>query len=235
MPHRRRCHPAWRFAPGTRSFRRAAPAANNARRRHWRRRSLVSGEGVPPKAGTCKMAVASAANKIRPSLVHVPPRPGPGVSQMAVAVSAVRSMRRSLPSAKNAMDLLSGDQNGEYAPSVPNSGRTTRAVQRAHPQGASPAQGGDKSRGLSVRRQCDPSRTRADGESSVAGRHDVESQRVASWTTGRRNCETAQPPSAPITTAAAIATSTIRQRGRDDITAGCSNAHASARFSSSAV
>jgi hypothetical protein len=40
----------------------------------------------------------------------------------------------SLLSAKNPMDRLSGDQNGDDAPSVPVNGRAKRRIQRSQPQ-----------------------------------------------------------------------------------------------------
>src|SRR5579862_7319711 len=85
--------------------------------------NLVSASGIPPESGICQRALASVANKMRPSFVQAPPLPL-GARQSVVGVRAARSMRRNLPSEKNAMDLLSGDQNGEYAPSVPIRGRS---------------------------------------------------------------------------------------------------------------
>ena len=131
------------------------------------------------------------------------------------------------------MDLLSGDQKGEYAPSVPSSGRTTvPSMVRTHKPLRSPS--------VATNAAVFPSgesamtaRAGADGESPIARRSQVETKR-AFFSVGERKCEKAQPPIAPSRRAAAMA---IHQtpRDRDDTASRCSKAHWSARFTSSAV
>src|SRR5262245_43223452 len=58
----------------------------------------------------------AGAKRIVPSRFHVPPRFGASDSTRTDPLS--RSIRFSLPSAKNPRDRLSGDQNGNEAPSV---------------------------------------------------------------------------------------------------------------------
>src|SRR5687768_9302718 len=59
-----------------------------------------------------------------PSLLHAPPAPtGARASTWSEPPSTPMRLMRSLE--KNPMDSLSGDQNGNDAPSVPASGRAT--------------------------------------------------------------------------------------------------------------
>jgi hypothetical protein len=60
------------------------------------------------------------------------------------------SIRLSLPSAKNASDWLSGDQNGKEAPSVPVKG-CGHDVKGSHPQPPVPVSGGGKHDTTAVR------------------------------------------------------------------------------------
>src|SRR5713101_7925891 len=85
---------------------------------------VVKGEGVPPETETRRKLKPSAPKMIWPSLVHAPPQPR-FASQITRGVPPARSTRCSLPGEKNAMDLLSGDQNGYAAPSVPGINRAT--------------------------------------------------------------------------------------------------------------
>src|SRR5687768_9706524 len=58
-------------------------------------------------------------NRMTPSALHVPPLAG--ASHKSIGAPPAKSSRFSFPSAKNAMDRLSGDQKGSAAPSVPGS------------------------------------------------------------------------------------------------------------------
>src|SRR5438132_10800674 len=60
-------------------------------------------------------------NKITPSRLHAPPR-APTTSQSVCGGPPLASIFISLSCAKYAIDLLSGDQNGNDASSVPGSG-----------------------------------------------------------------------------------------------------------------
>src|SRR5215471_7430221 len=88
---------------------------------------LVSGVAPPPEAETRCNPVA-LPNRITPSRFHVPV----GDTRLTVASPNVRgappaiSIRFSFESAKNTIDLLSGDQVGKFPPSVPGSGRAAR-------------------------------------------------------------------------------------------------------------
>ena len=57
--------------------------------------------------------------RMSPCAFHVPPR-GSGTSAIACGSPPDRLTFLSLPSAKNAIHWLSGDQNGWEAPSVPD-------------------------------------------------------------------------------------------------------------------
>src|SRR5215471_19717266 len=94
------CGSSWASSPGTR------PTA-------------VSCEGAPPVAGTWKMPASRITNKMRPSLDHDPPQYTPETSQIFDIVSRDRSTLCKTPPAPKAIDLLSGDQNGRLAPSLP--------------------------------------------------------------------------------------------------------------------
>src|SRR5262249_8225533 len=93
-------------------------------------------EGAPPVAGTWKMPAPRITNKMRPSLDHDPPQYTPETSQIFDIVSRDRSTLCKTPPAPKAIDLLSGDQNGRLAPSLPrirrafgaSSGRTHKPV-----------------------------------------------------------------------------------------------------------
>src|SRR4029453_378511 len=63
----------------------------------------------------------SGAKAMSPDRDQLPPREF-GASQIVVTGPPDASMRRSFDSEKKAIDLPSGDQNGERAPSVPASG-----------------------------------------------------------------------------------------------------------------
>src|SRR5712691_13454804 len=89
--------------------------------------SFVTAVGWPPEEETrARAPVASGANTITPSRFHVPPSPA-GASQSVCDGPPDTSILLSLPCAKKAMDLLSGDQNGRTAPSVPVKGRASGA------------------------------------------------------------------------------------------------------------
>jgi hypothetical protein len=66
---------------------------------------------MPPRADP-------GANRITPSRLQVPPLPD-GASASTVAGPPAIWTVFSLPSAKNPIDRLSGDQNGKMPPSVP--------------------------------------------------------------------------------------------------------------------
>src|SRR6266849_10004505 len=81
--------------------------------------SFVNSAGVPPEDETRDNAPkASRANMIVPSGFHAPPRPL-GASHSTWTCPPDTSTFLSLPSAKNPIDLPSGDQNGKDAPCVP--------------------------------------------------------------------------------------------------------------------
>ena len=80
--------------------------------------SAVIGSGLPPPAEMrCSGLWVSGANRMTSSRFQVPPRPSLA-SQMVMAAPPLRSIFFSLPSAKNPIWRLSGDQNGNAAPSV---------------------------------------------------------------------------------------------------------------------
>src|SRR5215467_12333107 len=91
------------------------------------RSTVVIADGAPPAAGTWKIPTSRITNSMRPSLDHDPPQYTPGTSQTLDTVSCDKSTRCNAPPAPNAIDLLSGDQNGRVAlaPSVP---RISRAL-----------------------------------------------------------------------------------------------------------
>src|SRR2546427_9581794 len=66
------------------------------------------------------------ANRIVPSLPHVPKAEMAGTSHKGTADPPGRSIRFSLPPAKNASDRPSGDQKTDTAPSVPGTTRASR-------------------------------------------------------------------------------------------------------------
>ena len=83
--------------------------------------NFVMGEGGPPAAETWKIPPAPVGSKtITPAWLHDPPR-GLSASHSVKAFLRQPSIFLSFPSAKKATVLLSGDQNGNIAPSVPES------------------------------------------------------------------------------------------------------------------
>src|SRR6185295_7326899 len=70
---------------------------------------------------------ATGAKRIRPSLPHVPVGLLPSVAHTVRIAFPVRSTRFNLPSAKNSSDRPSGDQKADVAPSVPVTGRASKA------------------------------------------------------------------------------------------------------------
>src|SRR5215467_10666554 len=88
---------------------------------------LVSGVAPPPDAETRCNPVA-LPNRITPSRFHVPvgdTRLPPTSARVSGAPPAI-SIRFSFVSARNTIDLLSGDQVGKFPPSVPGRGRAAR-------------------------------------------------------------------------------------------------------------
>src|SRR5688572_7824853 len=96
--------------------------------------------GVPPEAFT-RYIPCGAPNRMTPSAFHDPPVVHvslSGASEITIGVLPLRSTLFSLPVEKNPIDLLSGDQNGKSAPSVPAIRRPSRAFNgRSHNAGAS--------------------------------------------------------------------------------------------------
>src|SRR5262249_22117073 len=82
--------------------------------------SVVNGDGAPPKADTRNKPDFTVPKRIEPSLSQDPPTDW---SQIATGAPPARSIRCNLPRAEKAMALLSGDQKGNVAPSVPESSR----------------------------------------------------------------------------------------------------------------
>src|SRR5678816_3345108 len=80
----------------------------------------VAAEASPPSQEMRKIGPPGFVEKtIVPSLFHAPPR-GAGATDTNVFTDPPSMlMNLSLLSAKNPMDRLSGDQNGDVAPSVP--------------------------------------------------------------------------------------------------------------------
>src|SRR5262245_51345266 len=76
--------------------------------------------GAPPLADTRRIADKVPEKRITPPGPHVPPR-GSDASQIVCTGPPATSTRFSFPCAKNAIDRLSGDQNGNDASSVPAS------------------------------------------------------------------------------------------------------------------
>src|SRR6476660_10022680 len=85
--------------------------------------SLVTPVGRPPSLETRERPVPTVPdeNRITLSRLQVPPNPLPRVfkSQSTVGGPPVIATFFSLPEAKNAMNRLSGDQNGKAPCSVP--------------------------------------------------------------------------------------------------------------------
>jgi hypothetical protein len=80
---------------------------------------FVTAAGVPPLDGTWnKGKLKLGANKMTPLALHVPPRAW-GASHTITGGPPAMSTRFSLPSTKNAIERLSGDQKGNVAFSVP--------------------------------------------------------------------------------------------------------------------
>ena len=72
------------------------------------------------------------ANTMIPSGLQVPPRPWEA-SAIAVAGPPEMSILISFPEAKKPIDLLSGDENGKIASSVPAKGcAVTESIGRSH-------------------------------------------------------------------------------------------------------
>src|SRR5215203_3364230 len=93
--------------------------------------------GVPPVLGTLKIAVPkNGAKRIVPLLPHVPKCSISGTSHSGTAGPPERSIRFSLPPAKNARDRPSGDQKTDDAPSVPGTTRASSSeIGRSHTRG----------------------------------------------------------------------------------------------------
>ena len=118
-----------------------------------------------------------------PSRLHVPPRPIGASAKVCAAPPAISS-RLSLPSAKNPIERLSGDQKGYAPPSVPASGRTEPASsERSHKRGW-PSELGGEHKLLPVGRQCQRHLIRG------RWRRDLETHLACGggWTEGRCNC-----------------------------------------------
>ncbi len=82
--------------------------------------SSVSTRAGPPEASTISRPSRKAPeNTMRPSGPQAPPR-GDGASATTCGGLPLRSTRFSLPSAKNATSVPSGDQNGMSPPSAPD-------------------------------------------------------------------------------------------------------------------
>ena len=97
----------------------------------------------PPEAGT-RRNPSGAPKRMTPSRLQAPPTeplPSVGASHTTSGAPPAMSTRFSFPPAMNAIDLLSGDQNGKLAPSVPGSERAvSESSGRSHNVGwAEPA------------------------------------------------------------------------------------------------
>jgi hypothetical protein len=98
--------------------------------------SCVNGCDFPPDADTrCSAPRQCGANTIVPSARHVPPRPS-CVSQMIEGGPPPISIRFSFPSAKYAIDRLSGDQNGKSNGSVISFRASSESIGRIHSAGS---------------------------------------------------------------------------------------------------
>src|SRR6516225_11540067 len=95
--------------------------------------SVVTTLASPPAAATRESGPVVAANTITPSWFHVPPRGASSVLQTVRGGPPPTAIFLSLASAKNAIQRLSGDQNGSVAFSVPASGcATSESTGRTH-------------------------------------------------------------------------------------------------------
>jgi len=94
------------------------PAVRVVRRIPARRRGR-QGTGVPPAAEIRNIVIPSAPKRISLPVPQVPPRES-GALQSATGAPPLPSIRHSFPFATNPMERPSGDQNGKYAPSVPD-------------------------------------------------------------------------------------------------------------------
>src|ERR1700722_12406439 len=105
-------------------YRKCLPSGKNVGQRFVVSPREVSGVdmrvGVPPVADTRYNPSSNpplGVKTITPSLFHVPPRPEAASQIVCTGPPATLSFFN-FPSAKNAMDFPSGDQNGNRAPSV---------------------------------------------------------------------------------------------------------------------
>src|ERR1039458_522720 len=84
----------------------------------------VTFTGTPPEAGTRSRVRSPVVKRSTPTQLHEPAVARPPAHSVTGGPPAI-SIRFNFRSAKNANDLLSGDQNGESPSSVPASERAT--------------------------------------------------------------------------------------------------------------
>jgi len=174
---------------------------------------------------------------MRPSLLHVPPRPDT-TSQTGNGAPPATSIRISLLSVKKAMDLPSGDQKGLAAPSVPATSRSVCAIERPDPQPGLPAARSNICGGPAVGRQGEAADVVSEYESASVRRIDVETERgvLGGWLAKVRHGPAAERADHERSRA-------MRCQRRTGLTAarvpsgpgGCSIAHVRAAFKSRAV
>ena len=84
--------------------------------------------GVPPVLGTRKIPLSMPENTTTSSRFQDPPSTGAGTSAIVVASPPALSIFFSVPPASNAMNLLSGDQNGGGAARPTSASGRTRST-----------------------------------------------------------------------------------------------------------
>src|SRR5688572_16171772 len=112
--------------PPPETYRKCSPSGRNSGNA-WRASSalVTSVHGPLPDACTRRMPPALLTvvpKRMTPSRFHAPPPPKPTPSHNSCGGPPVAGTTFSLPSAKNPIDRLSGDQNGVRAPAVPGNG-----------------------------------------------------------------------------------------------------------------
>ena len=160
-----------------------------SRRPFLARRDRLDGDGGRPAAAAATRQIGSVPRAVEEDDALGTPRPSEplGASQIFCGGPPVTSTFFSLPSAKNARNRLSGDQNGRVAPSVPASGLRRRARSSGRTQiAACPSRRSRRTRACARRARC---AARRSSTSSAGGT-------ISKRTTWRRRRRAAHEPDA---------------------------------------
>src|SRR5262245_56659673 len=165
----------------------------------WRPSIVVISRAGPPDAAIRERPRVAEPTMITPSRFHVPPR-ATGVSASDWEEPPAMSIRYSLLPAKNPMARLSGDQNGNAAPSVPESGCAVMAL-------SSRSQSCD-------RPDCDATKTRyrPSGESAIESGSAVGGVLTSSRTSAAVSLAIAPVERGERTASTIVATATAAER-----------------------